>query len=88
MDSVPKMKSVLREYVFLKNPRPHLLLVAKINVKMLTKSVLMGNAGTSVKSTIYALASPLKIARDINTAILVIVVIQEDVSVTAPVTKD
>ena len=87
MDSVPKMKFVLREYVFLKNLRL-LLLVVKINVKMLTKSVLMGNAGTNVRSTIYALASPLKIARDINTAILVIVVIQEDVSVTAPVTKD
>ena len=52
MDSVPKMKFVLREYVFLKNLRL-LLLVVKINVKMLTKSVLMANAGISVKSTIY-----------------------------------
>ena len=88
MDSVPKMKSVLREFVFEKNLLTHSFLAVKTNVKMLIKFVLMVNAGTNVKYTIYALANHLKIALDINTALSVNVLIQEDVLATAPVTKD
>ena len=77
MDSVPKMKSVLREYVFLKIPRPHLLLIANINVKMLTKSVLMANAGISVKSTIYVPVKDILTVLITITAIALVLVLQD-----------
>ena len=76
MDSVPKMKSVLREYVFLKNLRL-LLLVVKINVKMLIKSVLMANAGISVKSTIYVPVKHILTVLIAITAIASVFVLQD-----------
>ena len=76
MDSVPKMKFVLREYVFLKNLRL-LLLVVKINVKMLTKSVLMANAGISVKSTIYVPVKDSLTVLITITAIALVLVLQD-----------
>ena len=88
MDSVLKMKYVLREFVFEKSLQTHSFPAVRTNVKMLIKFVLMANAGTNVKYTIYALANPLKIALDINTALSVNVLIQEDVLAVAPVTKD
>ena len=56
MDFVPKIKSVLREYVFLKNLYCQVLLAVKINVKIQTKYVLMANVEANVKSTTYVIA--------------------------------
>ena len=73
VDYAPMMKSVLKEYVFLRNLHSQILLVVKINAKMLTMYVRMVNAETSARCTIYVLANRTQIALDINTVILALV---------------
>ena len=69
MDSVPKMKSVLREFVFEKNLLTHRFLVVNTDAKMLIKFVLMVNAGINVKSTTYV---PVKMILTVPMAITAI----------------
>jgi len=83
------MKSVLREYVLLKNLRTLQLLVAKINVKMPTKSVLMVNAGTNVKSTIYAHVKEILTVLITIPAIAMVLVLQDsNVTILTIATKE
>jgi hypothetical protein len=89
VDSVPKMKSVLRECVLLKSLRPHRLLIANINVKKLTKSVLMVNAGTNVKSTTYvSVKEILTVLITITAITMVLVLHNENVKILAIATKE
>ena len=76
VDSVPRMKSVLRECVFLKNLRPQILLIVNTNAKMLTKSVLMVNAGTNAKSTTYVPVKKILTVLITITAIPMVLVLQ------------
>ena len=76
MDSVPKMKSVLREFVFKKNLLTHRLLIVSTDVKMLMKFVLMVNAGINVKSTTYVPVKKILTVLMTITAIAMVLVLQ------------
>ena len=72
MDFAPTMKSVLREYVFLKNLHSRVFLAVKINVQIKTKYVLMANVETNVKSTTYVIARAILIVLFTITAMIMV----------------
>ena len=76
MDSVPKMKSVLREFVFEKNLLTHRFLVVNTDAKMLIKFVLMVNAGINVKTTTYVPVKKILTVLMTITAIAMVLVLQ------------
>ena len=76
MDSVPKMKSVLKEFVLKKNLLIHRLLIVNTDANMLMKFVLMVNAGTNAKSTTYVPVNKILTALMAITAILMVIALQ------------